>query len=334
MTKTKKIGVLASGGDSQGMNACLKTIVTMAGQNGMEVVAFISGYQGLLDDDSKILTPKDVEMCFNLGGSIIGSGRSKDFMDPEKRKKAKKVYDRHKLEGLIVLGGDGSIRGATDLKKLGLNVIVIPCTIDNDVFCSERSVGFDTAVNNAVDAIDNIQQTMRANDRVLIIEVMGRYCGDIALYSGICSQSDIIMIPEKKQSSEKIIREVGKQLTVGNNSPTVIIAEHQIDVQELSKNMESVVQRECRAVVLGYVQRGGAPTVQDRLLSVRMAVQSVECVLKGEVGVVIALQKDEIKLIDFEKSMKSKRKFREDIWDTFINLKRFATVKGQIKTKQ
>lgn len=327
MAKIKRIGIIASGGDAQGMNACMKTIVAMADRKGMEVVAFLGGYQGLLDNDTKILTLKDVERSFNLGGSIILSGRSKDFMDIEKRKKAKVVYDKHKLEGIIVLGGDGSIRGAKDLEDLGLNVVVIPCTIDNDVFCSERSIGFDTAVNNAVDAIDNIQQTMSANGRVLIIEVMGRYCGDIALYSGLCSESDIIMIPEKQQTVGKIIREVQKQLDAGNISPTVIIAEHQFDVQEVAKQMENIFQKECRAVVLGYIQRGGAPTVQDRLLAVRMAVQSMECALNNEFGVVVSLQKDEIKLVNFEKAIKSKRKFREDIWNTFIDLKRYATVK-------
>lgn len=326
MTK-KKIGVLTSGGDAQGMNACLKTIVTIADRNGMEVLAFIGGFQGLIDDEYKILTKDDVAMCFNIGGSVIQAGRSKDFMQEEKRLIAKKVYKKHKLDALIVLGGDGTIRGAKDLESLGVNVIAIPCTIDNDVPCSDRSIGFDTAVNNAVEMIENIQQTMKANGRILIVEVMGRHCGDIALYSGMCSESDIIMLPEKEQSVEKIVREVGKQLAVGNLSPTVVIAEHQIDVNELAKILEEKYQRESRAIIVGYFQRGGKPTMQDRLLAMRMGVASVECVLNDEFGVVVTLLKDELKLMKFDKAVKAKRKFREDIWETFINLKRFMTIK-------
>lgn len=331
MNKTKKIGVLASGGDSQGMNACLKTIIKMAERNGYEVVGFIGGYKGLALDECKIITSKDADMYFSVGGSFILSGRYPQFVERSEWLKAKAVYKKHKLEALIVLGGDGSIKGANDLLSVGLNVVVIPCTIDNDVFCTSKSIGFDTAVNNAVNAIDNIQQTMKTNGRVLIAETMGRHCGEIAMHAGICSEADIIMIPEKKQSVEKIVREVGKQLKAHNESPTVVLSELQIDSQKLAKYIEKTYRKECKAVVIGYVQRGGSPTVQDKLLAVRMGVAAMDCVLNKTFGVVTALVKEEIKLIPFEKAIKTKYKFNEELWQTFLELKKYKTEKKQNK---
>lgn len=327
MRKSKKIGVLTSGGDSQGMNACLNTIVSTAERRGVQVVAFYGGYQGLLDDNFKVLTTKDIEPYFNVGGSFIKTGRSKDFLDGKKRKKVVDVFKKHKLEGLIVLGGDGSIRGAYDLQKLGLNVVAIPCTIDNDAYCTERAIGFDTAVNNAVSIIDNVKQTMQACNRVLLVEVMGRECGDIALYSGIGSGSDIIMVPEKKQTEEKIIREVLKQLMAGNQSPTVVIAEHQLDIEELSRTIEKKSGNECRFIVVGYIQRGGAPTTQDRLLAIRMGVSAVDCILSGKGGNVISLNNDQINLKPFNTAIEAGKQFKEELWETFLELKRFKTVK-------
>ncbi len=331
MKKLKRIGVLTSGGDSQGMNACLKTIVSTAERKGYEVVAFLGGYQGLLDNKAKIITSKEAELYFNIGGSFIKAGRSKDFLDAEKRKKAKTVFNKQKLDALIVLGGDGSIRGACDLEKLGLNVLVIPCSIDNDAYCTERAIGFDTAVNNAVNTIDNVQQTMRTNDRILLVEVMGRECGDIALYSGICSESDIIMIPEKKQKEEKIVREILKQLKAGNKSPTVVIAEHQLNVEKFAQKIETETGNECRSIVVGYIQRGGAPTMQDRLLAIRMGVAAVENVIDGNFGYVISLTQDHITLKSLSEAINAGKQFREELWDTFLELKRFKTVKPHKK---
>ena len=237
------------------------------------------------------------------------------------------------MEALIVLGGDGSIKAARDLSTIGMNIIVVPCTIDNDVFCTNKSIGFDTAVNNAVSAIDNIKQTMKTNGRILIAETMGRHCGEIAMYAGLCSEADVIMIPEKKQSVEKIIREVGKQLKVGNESPTVVLSELQIDVQELSKSLTETYNKECKAVVIGYIQRGGTPTVQDKLLAIRMGVGAVDCVLNKRFGNVVALQKDEIKYVPFEKAVNAKYKFNNELWQTFLELKKFKTDKKLINKK-
>ncbi len=323
----KKIGILTSGGDSQGMNACLKTIINMAERYNYEVMAFIGGYKGLAEDNCKIVTSKDADLYFGIGGSFILSGRYEPFKQKKEMNKALSVYKKYKLDALIVLGGDGSIRAANDLNALGLNVVVIPCTIDNDVFCTSKSIGFDTAVNNAVNAIDNIEQTMKTNGRVLIAETMGRFCGEIAMHAGLCSEADIIMIPEKKQSVEKIIREVGKQLNAGNDSPTVVLSEFQLDINDLAKKIEETYQKECKAIVVGYVQRGGTPTVQDKLLAIRMGVGAMDCVLNKNFGNVVSLIKDEIKFVPFDKAIKAKYKFNENLWQTFLELKKFKTEK-------
>ena len=330
----KKIGILTSGGDSQGMNACLKTIITMAERYNYEVVAFIGGYKGLVMDEFKVVTSKDAEMFFSVGGSFILSGRYPPFVEKKEWNKAKETYKKHGLEALIVLGGDGSIRAANDLSSVGMKMVVVPCTIDNDVFCTNKAIGFDTAVNNAVDTIDNIEQTMKTHGRVLIAETMGRHCGEIAMHAGLCSEADIIMVPEKKQSVEKIIREVGKQIKAGNGSPTVVLSEHQIDIDDLAQKISETYEKECKAIVIGYVQRGGTPTVQDKLLAIRMGVGAMDCVIGKNFGNVVALVKDEIKFVPFEKAIKTKYKFNDDLWQTFLELKKFKTEKNSKEKKQ
>ncbi len=327
----KKIGIITSGGDSQGMNACLKTIIKMAERYNIEVIAFFGGYKGLVFDECKTVTSKDADMYFSVGGSFILSGRYPPFIEKKEWDKAKAVYKKHNLEALIVLGGDGSIKAANDLSTLDMNIIVVPCTIDNDVFCTSKSIGFDTAVNNAVNAIDNIQQTMKTNGRVLIAETMGRHCGEIAMHAGLCSEADIIMIPEKKQDVEKIVREVGKQLAVGNTSPTLVLSELQINIDDLAKKITETYNKECKAIVVGYIQRGGSPTVQDKLLAIRMGVGAMDCVLNKNYGCVVSLVKEEIKFIPFEKAIKAKYKFNEELWQTFLELKRFKTEKKKSK---
>ncbi len=322
----RKIGVLTSGGDAPGMNAALKTIVKMADKQGCEVIAFKKGFQGLIDNDWRKLTTEDVEMFFSFGGSFIFTGRSKDFLNPEMRNRAVDVYNDHDLDALIVIGGDGSVIGSAELEKMKFNVVLIPATVDNDVFCTDKAIGFDTAVNNAVQYIDNAQQTMRANNRILLVETMGRYCGDISLFVALSSETDVLMIPEQRQDIVKIKREIGKQLKAGNMSPTVVIAEHQVDISALQEEIEREFNHECRALVVGYIQRGGNPTVGDRMLATRMAVKAVESALKGKTGVVASID-DQMQLIPFKKAVLARKVFREDIWNTFIILKRFDTFK-------
>lgn len=302
---TNKIGVITSGGDAPGMNSCLKTVVDIATKRGLEVIAFKRGYNGLVDNNWQKLTPEDVKLIFSIGGSMIYAGRSISFREYEGKLKAVENLQKLGIDALVILGGDGTIKGANELSKFGIKCYVIPVTIDNDVNCTDRSIGFDTAINNAIEMIDNIKQTMLANERVLLVEVMGRYKGDIALYSALASESDIVVTPEEPLTKEQILVKIKKELKLGNPSPTVVIAEKLFDVPALAKEFEKELNRECRGIILGYMQRGGGPTVYDRLLSIRMANSAIHCVIEKEKSSVICIDKGEIFPMPISKAIKA-----------------------------
>ncbi len=313
----KKIGVLTSGGDAPGMNACLKTVVEMSYNYGYECIAFRMGYKGLIENDYYKITKDDVKSIFNLGGSYIYSARSKEFMQDEYRQIAVQNIKKSGIKALIVIGGNGTYLGAKDLSDLGVNIIAIPATIDNDVHSTESSLGFDSAVNNATDMIDNIKQTMQANERISIIECMGRYGGNIALYSAMASQADIVAVPEDPLDLEHIYRFIADQIKHGNNSPTLVVAEKQYDVFKLAKDIERDFNHECRAVILGYMQRGGAPTVKDRMSAIRYGVSAVECIDAGIMNVAIGLKNDKIVTTPIAEAVKMHTNFRQDLYDSF-----------------
>ncbi len=313
----ERIGVMTSGGDAPGMNACLKTIVEMSYNLGYECIAFHRAYQGLLENDYTVITKKDVAQIFNLGGSIIYSARSKDFYDEKYQKLGAENAKKLKLKAFIIIGGNGSYLGAKALSDLGVNVIAIPATIDNDVHSTQEAIGFDSAVNNATNMIDNIKQTMQANQRISIIECMGRYGGNIALYSAMASQADIVAVPEDPLDKKHIFRFIKDQIAYGNNSPTVVVAEKQYDVYTLAKEIEGELNHECRAVILGYMQRGGNPTVRDRMLALRFGVSAVECVKKGILNVALGVNNDKLIATPLEKAVEMSSNFRDDLYQSF-----------------
>ena len=313
----ERIGVMTSGGDAPGMNACLKTIVEMSYNLGYECIAFHRAYQGLLENDYTVITKKDVAQIFNLGGSMIYSARSKDFYDEKYQKLGAENAKKLKLKALIIIGGNGSYLGAKALSDLGVNVITIPATIDNDVHSTQEAIGFDSAVNNATNMIDNIKQTMQANQRISIIECMGRYGGNIALYSAMASQADIVAVPEDPLDKKHIFRFIKDQIAYGNNSPTVVVAEKQYDVYTLAKEIEGELNHECRAVILGYMQRGGNPTVRDRMLALRFGVSAVECVKKGILNVALGVNNDKLIATPLEKAVEMSSNFRDDLYQSF-----------------
>lgn len=319
MTIKRKIGVLTSGGDAPGMNACLKNIVEYSSSKGFEIVAFKHGYQGLIDDDFVLLSPKDVELITPYGGSVIFSGRSKDFLDSKKRKKGMQNLLKHNVEALIVLGGEGSVHGALRFAEYKIPVYLIPCTIDNDISCTERSIGFDTSVNNAVEMINNVQQTMRANDRIGVIETMGRYCGDIALYSAVAAECEVLAIPEKNKTKADIFKYIQKSLDKGK-TPTVIVSENLFDVVQLSKEIEKKFKKESRPVILSYMQRGGSPTIFDILLAIRMAVNAVLCVQNKVASSVLSLKNQKIIPIKLEDAISCKKQLNFELMEMFKEL--------------
>ena len=313
----RKIGVLTSGGDAPGMNACLKTVVEMSYNYGYECIAFRRGYKGLIDGDYYKITKKDVEGIFNVGGSLIYSARSSNFKDIKYQKIAAENVAMSGITALIVIGGNGTYLGANDLAKLGVKVIAIPATIDNDVHSTESSLGFDSAVNNATNMIDNIKQTMQANERISLIECMGRYGGNIALYSAMASQADIVAVPEDPLDREHIYRFIKDQLEHGNNSPTLVVAEKQYDVYQLARDIEHDFNHECRAVILGYMQRGGSPTVKDRMSAIRYGVAAVECIDAGIFNVAIGLSNDKIITTPIAEAVQMHSNFRQDLYESF-----------------
>jgi len=318
----KKIGVITSGGDAPGMNACLKSVVDMASNLGYTVYAFRRGYTGVINNDYVILNREDVSKIFNLGGSIIMSGRCLEFYQLSGPSKAAKVLNKLGIDTLIAIGGNGTYNGANELIKLGVKVIGIPATIDNDVYSTDESMGFDTAVNNAVQMIINIQSTMRANERVALIETMGRLAGDIALYSAMASESDILLVPEDKKTEDEILELVKDEIERGNSSPTVVLAEKQFDLNKLNKRIQDETGKECRSIILGYMQRGGSPTVNDRFLAIRYGVSAVQFISQGISNVVIGVRDDRVVTTPIADAVNLKSNFRADLYGLFKELHR------------
>ncbi|MBR7091143.1 MAG: ATP-dependent 6-phosphofructokinase [Clostridia bacterium] len=270
-----RIGILTSGGDAPGMNACVKSACEMACNLGYEVIAFRRGYKGILDMDYVQLDRDYVADIFNLGGSKIMTGRSAEFTKDAGVRLAVSNLQKLGIEALVVIGGNGTYRGANELAEYGVKVVAIPATVDNDVYSTDRSIGFDTAVNNAVDMIVNIQATMRANERVALIETMGRDGGDIALYSAIASESDIVVVPEDPKKDTTVVEMILDEIDRGNQSPIVILAEKQFDLEKLRQKVEKATNKECRAVILGYMQRGGGPNMADRTLAIKYGATAI-----------------------------------------------------------
>lgn len=277
----KKIAVLTSGGDAPGMNACIYNLFVLCNRNGIELYGVQRGYQGLIDNDINLLTYKDVENSYSLGGSVLKSARSPEFRELEGKQKAFEIYKKHEFDALIVIGGNGSYRGAKEFSTLGANVICLPGTIDNDLNYTEKSLGFDTAVNNSVSAIDKIKDTMTSNDRGAVIEVMGRHSGDIALNSATASNADAVVVEEVPHTITRVIEDVKRAIVRGVESPIVIVSENILNIEELASELENRTGKIFKTTVLGYIQRGGNPTVYDRNFAMELAVKTIDLLQKG-----------------------------------------------------
>ncbi len=316
----RKIAVLTSGGDSQGMNACLNIIVKMAEFSYITVYAVKNGYQGLVDDQIEEITYDDVRNISHLGGTVLKSARSKEFMTLEGQKKAAHNLKSKDIDALIVIGGDGSFRGVMALNELGIKTAAIPATIDNDLHYTESTLGFDSAVNVAVNAIEGIKQTMSALDRCSVIEVMGRHCGAIALYSAAACCAEVVVLPEKPITKEKIIKAVRKARERGISSPTVVVAENLFDIKELAKDIENELGIETKTSVLGYIQRGGAPSVEDRLLALQYGVKAIELLVSGKNNRAVGLKHGKIIDVSMEAAVDTNSNFNDTLFDLFTRL--------------
>ncbi len=316
----KKIAVLTSGGDSQGMNACVSSLVTFAGRQKMEIVGIRRGYQGLVENNVIKLTEDVVRGIEAFGGSFLKTARSEDFVTPEGKKKALKTLKDNNIDVLIVIGGNGSAKGVMDLNKLGVETIFLPGTIDNDLNYTSNSLGFDTAVNNSVNAIDKIKQTMESNDRGVVIEVMGRYSGDIALQSAVASNATMLVVNEKPETIKDIAKKAKMHYKKTGKLPVIVVAERILDIEKLAKEVEKALGFTIKTADLGYIQRGGSPTVFDRRYALELGVKTIQLINAGKLNRAIGFKEGKIMDIDMKNCLTDEPNFDFGLYEIFKEL--------------
>ena len=295
----KTIGVLTSGGDAPGMNAAIRAVVRAGCENGFRVMGIRRGYNGLMYGDMYEMNLRSVSNIINRGGTILYSARSPEFKTEEGMQKAIDVCKQMDMQGIVVIGGDGSFRGSLDLSLRGVPCVVIPGTIDNDIACSDYTIVYDTAMNTVMENVDRLRDTSESHDRCSVVEVMGRRAGYIALNSGIACGATTILIPEVDFDFEKdVIDRMRRTQKTGKRHFIIIVAEGIGGVDEMAKRIQEETGVESRATILGHVQRGGSPTVRDRVVGSTMGCKAVELLKQGIGNRVIALQKGE--LVDYD----------------------------------
>ncbi|MDA7808527.1 6-phosphofructokinase [Flavobacteriaceae bacterium] len=317
-TSIKRIGVLTSGGDAPGMNAAVRAVVRTAAFYDMECVAIYRGYQGLIDDITKEMNPRSVNNIINKGGTVLKSARCLEFRTPEGRKKAFSVIQKHRIDALVVIGGDGSFTGAMIFQKeFDIPVIGVPGTIDNDIFGTSHTIGYDTALNTVIGAIDKIRDTAISHNRLFFVEVMGRDAGHIALNTGIGAGAEEILIPEENMGLERLLESLSRSEKSGKSSSIVVIAEGDKtgkNVFEIAEYVEkNMPHYEVRVSVLGHMQRGGSPSCFDRVLASRMGVHAVEALKDGNSNVMVGLKEDQMILTPLSKAIKGKSEINKNL---------------------
>ncbi|MBY0099022.1 6-phosphofructokinase [Mesobacillus maritimus] len=294
----KRIGVLTSGGDAPGMNAAVRAVVRKAIYHNIEVYGVIGGYAGLMSGNIKQLELGSVGDIIHRGGTFLQSARSEEFKTREGQQKGIEQLKKHGIDGLVVIGGDGSYRGAKALTEQGFPCVGVPGTIDNDISGTEFTIGFDTALNTVIDAIDKIRDTASSHERTFIIEVMGRNAGDIALWSGLAGGAETILIPEAEQDIKEIAQRLKSGQERGKKHSIIIVAEGVMSGYEAGKQIKQETDMDTRVTVLGHVQRGGSPTVTDRVLASRLGARAVELLLENKGGRAVGIEKNE--LVDYD----------------------------------
>lgn len=298
MFKVKKIAVLTSGGDAPGMNAAVRAVVRKGIYEGFEVAAIYNGYQGLIEGKIVKMELGSVGDIIQRGGTILHSARCPEFRTLEGREKAVEQLKKHEIEGLVVIGGDGSFRGAYELTKLGIPCVGVPATIDNDIKGTEFTIGFDTALNTVIDAIDKIRDTATSHERTFIVEVMGRDAGDLALWAGLAGGAETIVIPEDNSKLEDIIQRLESGTGRGKKHSIIVVAEGVMSATDLAKALKEEANIETRVSVLGHIQRGGSPSGRDRVLASQFGARAVEVLKENRGGLAIGMR--EHKVIDYD----------------------------------
>ncbi len=314
--KVTKIGVMTSGGDSPGMNACIRAVVRTGIYHQLEVYGITRGYSGMIDNDIQRMDSRSVANIIQRGGTILKTARCKEFMTPEGRAKAYNNLKSHGIDGLVIIGGDGSFKGAQIFSnEFDIPCIGIPGTIDKDIAGTDFTIGFDTAVNTAIEAIDKIRDTADAHDRLFIVEVMGRDAGYIALHSGIGTGAEHILIPERKTDVEAIIASLQEKERRKKLVNIVVVAEGDdfgggTDLANIIK--ERIPAFDIRVAILGHIQRGGSPTSMDRLIASRMGYSAVECLIEGRHNVMVGIVNNRMHYTPLDNAIKAKQKISDE----------------------
>jgi 6-phosphofructokinase 1 len=303
--KVKTIGVLTSGGDAPGMNAAIRAVVRAGIASGLQVKGIKRGYAGLLEEDIIDMDTMSVTDIVQRGGTILFTSRCKEMMTPEGQKKAADICRKHGIDGIVVIGGDGSFRGAGKLSENGINTIGVPGTIDLDIACTEYTIGFDTACNTAMEAIDKVRDTSASHERCSIIEVMGRTAGHIALWCGISNGSEYVLIPERtnETAEQDIIEKILSKRRIGKKHHIIVNAEGIGDSHGMAKRIEEATGIETRATVIGHIQRGGNPTCRDRVYASAMGARAVDLLLAGKTNRVVAYKNGEFCDYDIDEAL-------------------------------
>jgi len=310
--KVETIAVLTSGGDAPGMNAAIRAVVRRGMAKGCKIKGVLKGYDGLINGEIIDLEAKDVSDTIERGGTILYTARCPEMREVEGQKKAIKECKKHGIDGLIVIGGDGSFKGAQELAKLGLNVIGVPGSIDLDIDCTDYTIGFDTAVNTAMEAIDKVRDTSTSHERCSIIEVMGRNAGYIALWCGIANGAEDILIPEKYNYDEQLLVDnIIANRKRGKNHHIIINAEGIGHSTSMAKRIEAATGIDTRATILGHMQRGGSPTCKDRVYASIMGAYAVDLLVEGKTKRVVAYKDGEYKDFDIQEALKMKKEIPE-----------------------
>lgn len=316
----RKIGILTSGGDSPGMNAAIRSVTRVALQSGIEVVGIHNGFRGLIEGDFEPFTKRNVSDILSRGGTILGSARLPEFKEEAVVTKAVERLQQSDIDALVVIGGDGTYKGALSLTRHGINCIGLPGTIDNDISGSDLTIGFDTALNTIVDCVDKLRDTSSSHHRCSVVEVMGNHCGDLAVQAAISCGAEIVITPEIGYDEEAILDKLKYLESMGKNHAIVIVSEKLTDVNKLANLISENTNFDGRATILGHIQRGGQPTPNDRVLASRLGEKAVELLIAGIGGHCVGIKDGKICSLPIEEAMAKPRTFAKDMYKLFDKL--------------
>ena len=316
----RKLGILTSGGDSPGMNAAIRAVTRCALGNGIEVVGIKDGYKGLINADFVPFNKGSVSEILSRGGTILGSARLPEFKEPAVVDKACEILRENEIDALVVIGGDGSYRGAKALTDRGINCIGLPGTIDNDITGTDETIGFDTALQTVVEAVDKLRDTSSSHHRCSVVEVMGNHCGDLAVYSGIACGAEIVVTPETGYDEEDILERLRYLDNLGKNHAIVIISEKICDVEGLARKISATTGFSGRSTVLGHIQRGGSPSPKDRVLASRMGEKAVDLLVSGVGGHCVGIMNNEIITLPINEALSMPKTSRKALYRLFDRL--------------